>query len=141
MKKIFLSVAAVAALTAAAPANAQSYGRDYDRYERGHERYDRYDRTNRSGYVSSRGFVQSVRARAAAFENRVQQALYSGRIDKPLASSIIGQLNATVKLASTYQRGGLAESEVAAIDQRFQTMEQRLRYDDRRRGRDYGYRW
>jgi hypothetical protein len=137
MKKILLSVAAVAALAAAVPASAQRYERDYDRYERGYDN----DRS-RSGYVSSRGFVESVEARANVLEDQIYRARQSGRVSKAVGNSVLGQLRATVKLAYNYRRDGLAQSEVRAIDERFREMERRLRYDrGDRYQRDYGFRW
>lgn len=147
MKKMLLSMAAVAALTAAAPAAAQNYGgydrgdRYEDRYDRGdrpddrHDRGDYYDRGDHydRGDRYDRGNV--VRARAERLMARIDRAERSRQISYGTAVWLRRQVVATQQLAFRYSRDGLSGWERQDIDQRYDRLAGRLGRDDPR----YGY--
>lgn len=134
MKKMLLSMAAVAALTAAAPAAAQNYGgydrgdRYEERYDRGdsyEDRYDRGDRGDRGNFVG---------ARAERLMARIDRAERSRQISYGTAVWLRRQVAATQQLAYRYSRDGLSGWERQDIDQRYDRLARRMGRDDPRYG-------
>lgn len=140
MKKTIFTLAALAAVTAAAPALADSYHygyRDNGGYAYGD--YGRGDYDYRGRHRDS-GWMRSVESRAAQLMSQVEQARRSGRISSYLANSIRGKVGANVATAYRYQRDGLSRSEVEATERRFQQEYARMAWASRE-GRAYGYGW
>ena len=134
MKKTIFSLAAMAALTAAAPALADTY----------HYGYGYADYGYRAPAHRASGWMRSVESRAQQLMAQVEQARYAGRISNGLATSISGKVRANVATAYRYQQGGLSPSEVNATEQRFQAEFARLNWSARRApaySYGYGYGW
>lgn len=121
MKKILLSIAAASALAAAAlPAAAQSYDRG-DRY---------YGGSPRGGY--------DVDDRGERLEMRIRRAVQTRQISPREADRLRADVHNVERLAWRYRRdGAFTRWERSDIDQRFDRISQRLRYE--RVERDYGY--
>ncbi len=118
MKKILISLAAASALAAvAAPAVAQPYG-GYDRGP-GRGGYDMVDRGER-------------------LEMRIQRSLANGQLTRREAARLRSEVRATEQLAWRYRRdGAFTRWERSNIQQRYDRIAMRLRYE--RNDRDYGY--
>jgi len=138
MKKILLSLTAAAALTAAAvPAAAaaqnydgyRTYERSYDRYDGG-DRYDRYDRGDRHDRSD----------RADRLQWRIERAERRGDLSYQEAARLKGYVQAVENLADRYRRNGYTAAERHAIEQRYASVERRLRYESREYGYGYGER-
>ncbi|UTP40039.1 hypothetical protein M9M90_02375 [Phenylobacterium sp. LH3H17] len=146
MKKILLSLTAAAALTAAAvPAAAQSYDghRTYERtYERGYDGGDRYDRGNRydGGDRYDRGNRYERNDRADRLQWRIERAERRGDLSYQEAARLRGYVQAVENLADRYRRNGYTTAERRAIEQRYASIEHRLRQERNEYGYGYGER-
>ncbi|MES2897144.1 MAG: hypothetical protein V4759_13995 [Pseudomonadota bacterium] len=140
MKKILLSLTAAAALTAAAvPAAAQSYDgyRTYERtYERGYDRGDRYD----GGDRYDRGPRYERNDRADRLQWRIERAERRGDLSYQEAARLKGYVQAVENLADRYRRNGYTAAERHAIEQRYASVERRLRHERNEYGYGYGER-
>lgn len=134
MKTLMATLAAVAAVTAAAPVAAQPYG-DYDRgdrYEhRGEGRYDQRDRWERGGQVN---FDQ----RRHRIDRRIERNTRSGDLTRQEAIRMSRQLTEIERLQNRYERNGLTRWEVSDLDRRFDWLEQLVYAQSR--DNDYAYR-
>ncbi|TAL30827.1 MAG: hypothetical protein EPN98_16805 [Phenylobacterium sp.] len=134
MKTLMATLAAVAAVTAAAPVAAQPYG-DYDRgdrYEhRGEGRYDQRDRWERGGQVN---FDQ----RRHRIDRRIERNLQMGALTRREAIRLSEQLNDIERLQNRYERNGLTRWEVVDLDRRLDRLEQWVYAQSR--DNDYAYR-
>jgi len=126
-KKVLIPALALVAASVALPAAAQSYGpgRDY----RDHDRYERSD----YGW-------QSINQRQAQLDRRIDRGVRNGQLTRREAGRLRSEFASLVRLEAQYRRGGLNRWERADLDDRFDRLEARIRYerrDDDRRGRDY----
>ena len=123
MKKVLLSLAAVASFAAAAaPAAAQPYGYD---------RYDGYSRADRDGFRGDRNPLERI-------ERRIDRAEMNGRLTRREADRLRADARGLEQLSWRYRRDGrLTEWERNDLDRRFAQLEARLRSE--RNDRDYGY--
>ena len=130
LSKIALSaLVAAGSLTAALPAQAQSYRGDYN-----HDRYDnRYD-DNRYGY----GQTQAIRSQIEQLQQRVARLDGRDRISEREAAGLRRAVYNLRQQFRDYSRNGLSQREAAILQDRIHEIRQRLRYE--RRDRD-GRRW
>jgi len=145
MNKLMISLAAVAAIGAAVPAAAQSYGGygynggyshngGYDGYNGG---YDRYQGSYERG--SSWGGGQ-VNAREAQLSAQIQRAEMRGQLDRYDALNLRTELGRIELIEKRYRWSGqgLSSREVAEINARLDRVEQRVASVSRYAPR-YGY--
>ena len=118
MKKLLLSMAAVGALAAAAPAAAQ-YGSN----------------VNAGGAVG-------ISNRIAQMDSRLQAGIQAGVIDRTEARSLRMQIRQLQRLEQQYSYNGLTQAERQDLQQRLRTIRQDLRLADGGRfDRDNRYGW
>lgn len=143
MKKVLLSLAAVAAAAAALPAAAQDYGRygpdhrapDHGGYDQGydHRGYDRrYDR----GDYDSRHW-SPIEFRLERLHQRIQRGVQSGRLTRREAQGLRMEFRDLVQRERVYSRDGLTWWERADLEARFERLSARIRFE-RRDGEDRG---
>ena len=126
LSKIALSAfVAAGALTAAVPAQAQSYGYQGNRYD---DRYDRYDRGNANAIARQ---IEQLRFQVERTDGR-------DRISEREAAGLRRAVHNLRQQFRDYSRNGLSQREERALENRIQDIRQRLRYE--RRDRD-GRRW
>lgn len=122
MKTVIAGLAAVAALTAiAAPASAQSYRGDHDRYERG-------------GY--------NLNQRQDRLNDRIVIGLRNGSLTRNEASQLRGESREIARIEARYRVGGLSNWERADLDRRFDRLDRQIarQTHDRDYGSGYGHR-
>lgn len=133
MKKVLLSLAALAAVTTALPAAAQGYGRGYD------NGYDQrgYDQRgyNQRGY-DQRGWTP-VEVRLERLHERIQRGVESGRLTRREAQGLRAEFRDLVQRERAYSRNGLTWQERADLEARFDRLSARIRFE-RRDGEDRG---
>lgn len=122
-KKALIPALVLVAASVAVPAAAQSYGRD-------HRGPDRYEQNN----------WQTINQRQARLDRRIDQGVRNGSLSRREAVTLRTEFRNLARLEQTYRRGGLTRWERADLDQRFDRLEARVRYerhdrDDRGRGR------
>ena len=120
MKKVILSLAAVAALAAALPAAAQPYGNAY-----GHQR----------GY-DQRAWTP-IEVRLERLQDRIQRGVERGQLTRREAQAIRYEFRDLVQRERAYSRNGLTWQERADLDARFERLNARVRWE-RRDGEDRG---
>lgn len=131
MKTLMATLAAVAAVTAAAPVAAQPY-RDYDRgdrYERGWDRGDHYER----GWGH-----QNFDRRLERIDRRIERNMRDGDLTRREAVRLGEQLIDLKRLNNRYERYGYTRWEVADLDRRLDMLERRVYVQIR--DNDYAYR-
>ena len=125
MKKVLLSLAAVAAVAAAVPAAAQPYGNAY-----GHRGYDQRAWT-------------PVEVRLERLQERIQRGVQTGRLTRREAQSLRFEFRDLVQRERVYGRDGLSWQERADLEARLDRLAARVRWerrdDDRRYDRDDRY--
>ena len=121
-KKALLSLLAASAVAIATPTLAQDYGR-------GHDRGGGYN----GGWNG--GGLNGDQVRIA---QRIDRAVYSGRISRREAQSLRSQLDDYQRLEWRYRRDGLSNWERRDLQGRLDRIERNLR--EERRDRD-GRRW
>lgn len=127
-KKALIPALALVAASVALPAAAQSYG--HDRGGRDHDRYEQRD---------ERGW-QSINQRQYQLDRRIDQGVRNGSLTRREAGRLRAEFGQLVRLEAQYRRGGLNRWERNDLDQRFDRLSARIRYerrDDDRRGRDH----
>lgn len=127
-KKALIPALVLVAASVAVPAAAQSYG--YDRGGRGNDRYEQ-----RGDY----GW-QSINQRQNQLDRRIDQGVRNGALTRREAGRLRAEFGQLVRLEGQYRRGGLNRWERNDLDQRFDRLSARIRYERRdydRRGRDY----
>ena len=128
MKKLILSLAAVAALAAAVPAAAQPYGgRGYD--QRGYDQ---------RGY-DQRGWTP-IEVRLDRLHERIQRGVESGRLTRREAQGLRAEFRDLVQRERVYGRDGLSWQERADLEARFDRLSTRIRWERRDDDRRYGRR-
>ena len=137
MKRIIASVLALTVAATAVPAMAQSGYRDRDR-DGVPNRYDNYN-DNRAyrGY----GQWQSINARQANLDRRIDQGVRNGTLTRAEAVRLRAEFRQIAYLEARYRRtgGGLNAWERRDLDRRFDRLSARIRME--RRDQNYrGYR-
>jgi hypothetical protein len=118
MKTLMATLAAVAAVTVAAPVAAQP-SRDHDRYERSWNQ-DRHERSwGQADY-------RNINQRQARLEQRIDRGVRSGALTRHEARRLHEQFSDIERLERRYRVNGLSRGERADLDQRFDRFEQRL---------------
>lgn len=124
-KKALIPALALVAASVAVPAAAQSYGRD-------HRGNDRYEQAN----------WLTINQRQSNLDRRIDQGVRNGALTRREATALRAEFRGLVRLEASYRRGGLTRWERADLDQRFDRLSARIRYerhdrDDRGRGRGH----
>ncbi len=109
---------AVASVTVAAPAAAQSY--------RGPDRHDRYEQ-DYHGW-------QSINQRQANLDRRIDVGVRNGQLSRREAVRLRSEFNQIVRLEASYRRNGLSQWERNDLDRRFDRLAAQIRME--RRDRD-----
>jgi hypothetical protein len=130
MKKLLLSLAAIATVAAAAPAMAQPY--DGGGYGGGRGGYDRGGPRNDGDYGNFQRRIERA-------EYRLQRGIQNGGITRREARVLRGELAQIRMLESRYDNDGYNRWERQQLEVRLDRLERRLSYerrdDDRRDGR------
>jgi len=135
MKKVLISIAALATVAAALPAAAQPYGNAY-----GHQRHG-YDQRGYDQPRHDQRHWTPVGIRLERLFERVQRGIESGRITRREAEGLRYEFRDLAQRERVYSRNGLTWQERADLDARFERLQARVRYE-RRDGEDrgdYGY--
>lgn len=118
MRNFVIPALALAAAAVALPAAAQSYGHAPSRAP---------------AHQVSYGAWQSIGARQAELDRRIDRAVRSGQISNREAYRLRGEFNALKRLEADYRRGGLSSWQRADLDRRYDRLSAQVRYDR------YGY--
>lgn len=120
MRKLIAPALILAAISVAAPSFAQSYQRP--------------PVVQHAGY----GSWQSINARQANLDRRIDQGVRSGQISRREATRLRGEFNSLLRLEANYRRGGLTAWERTDLDRRFDRLSAQVRNErhdrDNRRG-------
>ena len=147
LSKIALAaLVATGSLTAALPAQAQSYGYQNNRYDDRYDRRDdddddRYDRDRYDDRYERRDYRGNANAIARQIEQlryQVERTDYRDRISEREAAGLRRAVWNLRQQFRDYSRNGLSPREAAVLQDRIHEIRQRLRYE--RRDRD-GRRW
>ena len=120
MRKLIVPAIVLAAVSVAAPSFAQSYSRPAPPHHG----------AQHAGY----GAWQSINARQANLDRRIDQGVRNGQISRREATRLRGELNSLVRLEYGYQRGGLSLRERQDLDRRYDNLSRQVRAE--RRDRD-----
>lgn len=137
MKAILASVAAIAALSAAVPATAQTVARI-------DVQFGGYNQPHRGGvYVPPGRFGGS---QAARIQQRIDMGVRNGTLTRNEANRLHAQLRQVQQVEWRAHRDGrITAREAADLDRRYANLTARLRFErrdsDRRYGGGYGNRW
>ena len=127
-KKALIPALAMVAASVAVPAAAQSYGHGRDYRDN-----DRYEQRGDYGW-------QSINQRQYQLDRRIDQGVRNGSLTRREAGRLRAEFGQLVRLEAQYRRGGLNRWERNDLDQRFDRLSARIRYErhdrDDRRGRD-----
>lgn len=120
MRKLIVPAIALAAASVAAPSFAQSYHRPAPPHH------------------ASYGSWQSINARQANLDRRIDQGVRNGQLSRREATRLRGEINSILRLEANYRRGGLTAWERQDLDRRFDRLSAQIRYErrdyDNRRG-------
>ena len=124
MRKLIAPALILAAVSVAAPSLAQS----------NHRPAPAHQGAQHAGY----GSWQSVNARQANLDRRIDQGVRSGQISRREATRLRGEFDSLLRLEASYRRGGLTAWERADLDRRFDRLSAQVRVErrdwDNRRG-------
>ncbi|MFN6934123.1 MAG: hypothetical protein ACK4NZ_03105 [Tsuneonella sp.] len=126
------------ALTAAIPAQAQSWSQSRDWQS---DRYDRDDRDDRNRYgdrYDARGQANAINVQISQLEQRIRRTDNRDRISEREAAQLRRSVYELRQQYRAYSRNGLTQREASVLQQRIQQVRQRLTYE--RRDND-GRRW
>lgn len=115
MRKFVITAVALAAISVAAPSFAQSYHRP-------------------APHAVSYGSWQSINARQASLDRRIDQGVRTGQLSRREATRVRGEFASLLRLEANYRRGGLSAWERNDLDRRFDRLSAQVRYE--RRDRD-----
>ena len=115
MRKFVITAVALAAVSVAAPSFAQSYHRP-------------------APHAVSYGSWQSINARQANLDRRIDQGVRTGQLSRREATRLRSEFNSLLRLEANYRRGGLTAWERNDLDRRFDRLSANIRYE--RRDRD-----
>jgi len=127
MKKIFLSVAALSALSVGAPAAAQYQNQGYGN---GNSQNGYYPNDNYQN-----GANGNVAARIGQLQARLQAGMQSGAISRQEAQPLRLQLQQLTRLERQYSINGLSGQERADLQQRIRNLRQQIQYAEGGQGR------
>jgi len=114
MNKLLTAAALVASLGVALPAAAQTWGGGYDRDARGAAWGDH------------------------GLETRIDRGVRNGSLTANEARSLMRQLDDLQRLERQYARNGISAGEARRLDQRYASLEARIRMESRDRETGYG---
>ena len=124
MRKLIVPAIVLAAVSVAAPSFAQSYSRPAPPHHG----------AQHAGY----GSWQSINARQANLDRRIDQGVRNGQISRREATRLRGEFNSLLRLEANYRRGGLIAWERTDLDRRFDRLSAQVRNErndrDNRRG-------
>ena len=130
MKKVLLSLAAVAAVAVAVPAAAQPYGNAYGYYK---------------NQKNHRPAAASINQREANLARKIDAAYRRGQLSRVEASRLMAELRYIERTEQAYRRNGMTWRERDALNLRITRLQQRLQHvrDDGyvQYGYGYGARW
>lgn len=123
MRKLIVPAIVLAAVSVAAPSFAQSYSRPAPPHHG----------AQHAGY----GAWQSINARQANLDRRIDQGVRNGQISRREATRLRGEFSSILRLEASYRRGGLTAWERTDLDRRFDRLSAQIRnerrdYDNRR---------
>ncbi|WP_426020284.1 hypothetical protein [Brevundimonas sp. DWR2-3-1b1] len=123
MRKLIVPAIVLAAVSVAAPSFAQSYSRPAPPHHG----------AQHAGY----GSWQSINARQANLDRRIDQGVRNGQISRREATRLRGEFSSILRLEASYRRGGLTAWERTDLDRRFDRLSAQIRnerrdYDNRR---------
>ena len=123
MRKLIVPAIVLAAVSVAAPSFAQSY----------HRPAPPHHGAQHAGY----GSWQSINARQANLDRRIDQGVRNGQISRREATRLRGEFSSILRLEANYRRGGLTAWERTDLDRRFDRLSAQIRnerrdYDNRR---------
>jgi hypothetical protein len=121
MRKLIVPAIVLAAASVAAPTFAQSYNRPAPPHHG----------AQHAGY----GSWQSINARQANLDRRIDQGVRSGQLSRREATRLRGEFNSILRLEANYRRGGLTAWERQDLDRRFDRLSDQVRNE--RRDRDH----
>jgi len=127
MKKIFLGMAAISALTVGAPAAAQQYPGSYQ--NNGYQN---------NGYQNGYEANGSLEARIAQLQARIQTGVQQGTISRQEATLLRQQLRQLRQIERQYSVNGLTGQERSDLQLRLRNLRQQIRYAEGGRGGQYG---
>lgn len=129
MKKLLITALAVAVVSAALPAAAQSYGGQ-----------DRHGPSRGPSYEQNYNGWQSITQRKYQLDRRIDQGVRNRQLTNREASRLRAELNSLVRLERQYERGGLSRAERNELDRRYDRLSVQIRAErhdrDDRNGRD-----
>ena len=124
MRKLIVPAIVLAAVSVAAPSFAQSYSRPAPPHHG----------AQHAGY----GSWQSINARQANLDRRIDQGVRNGQISRREAVRLRGEFSSILRLEANYRRGGLTAWERTDLDRRFDRLSAQVRSErndrDNRRG-------
>lgn len=124
MRKLIVPAIVLAAVSVAAPSFAQSYSRPAPPHHG----------AQHAGY----GSWQSINARQANLDRRIDQGIRNGQISRREATRLRGEFSSILRLEANYRRGGLTAWERTDLDRRFDRLSAQVRSErndrDNRRG-------
>ena len=124
MRKLIVPAIVLAAVSVAAPSFAQSYSRPAPPHHG----------AQHAGY----GAWQSINARQANLDRRIDQGVRNGQISRREATRLRGEFSSILRLEANYRRGGLTAWERQDLDRRFDRLSAQVRSErndrDNRRG-------
>ncbi|WP_425985567.1 hypothetical protein [Brevundimonas sp. TWP1-2-1b1] len=124
MRKLIVPAIVLAAVSVAAPSFAQSYSRPAPPHHG----------AQHAGY----GAWQSINARQANLDRRIDQGVRNGQISRREATRLRGEFSSILRLEANYRRGGLTAWERTDLDRRFDRLSAQVRSErndrDNRRG-------
>lgn len=120
MRKLIVPAIVLAAVSVAAPSFAQSY----------HRPAPPHHGAQHAGY----GSWQSINARQANLDRRIDQGVRNGQISRREATRLRGEFSSILRLEANYRRGGLTAWERTDLDRRFDRLSAQVRSE--RRDRD-----
>lgn len=124
MRKLIVPAIVLAAVSVAAPSFAQSYSRPAPPHHG----------AQHAGY----GSWQSINARQANLDRRIDQGIRNGQISRREATRLRGEFSSILRLEANYRRGGLTAWERQDLDRRFDRLSAQVRSErndrDNRRG-------
>ena len=124
MRKLIVPAIVLAAVSVAAPSFAHSYSRPAPPHHG----------AQHAGY----GAWQSINARQANLDRRIDQGVRNGQISRREATRLRGEFSSILRLEANYRRGGLTAWERQDLDRRFDRLSAQVRSErndrDHRRG-------
>ena len=80
------------------------------------------------------GNWQTINARQANLDNRIDQGIRNGALDRREATRLRSEFRQIAQLEQRYRRGGLSMAERRDLDRRFDALSARIKYERHDRG-------